>query len=188
LVLDASSSNKSIISSRSFGNLITELEDLEEAVSTFVARASIKLRSQDSCASSIHVYIHTNKHKQTDKQLHMGATKVLDVSSSNTSDLIRAAKELLRGIHKPGYKYKKAGIVLMGLVDKNKTQSSLFHSTSVRKDHILMEMIDEINKKMGRYTLKMAAQGVNKRATWHMQNNWRSNRYTTVWDELPKVV
>lgn len=53
-----------IISSRSFGSMVTDLPPLKEALSTFVANACAKLRAQDSHASIIQVFLQTNRFRE----------------------------------------------------------------------------------------------------------------------------
>ena len=92
----------------------------------------------------------------------------------------------LEKIHKPGYRYQKAGVMLMGLADANTAQFDLFAAsaaqTSDRSKH-LMETLDQINAKMGRGTLKLAAEGFIQ--PWRHRANYPSPRYTTQWAELP---
>jgi DNA polymerase V len=71
---EVSPPRKEIVSSRSFGELVTSIDDLREAVTMYVARASEKLRGQQTVCGAIHVFVQTNPFRQQDKQYSNGVT------------------------------------------------------------------------------------------------------------------
>jgi DNA polymerase V len=175
---------KGIISSRSFGQTQTSLTEIKEAVADYTSRAAEKLRKQKSVASYISVFLTTSRFDTT--KLYFGNNGcVLKFQTNYTPDLIEQALKLLETIYKPGYKYKKAGVMLSGIVDENEKQTDLFNSNVNPKHNKIMEVVDHLNKKYGSNTVQLAAQGVEKK--WAMKSDNRSGKFTTSWKEILKV-
>lgn len=176
-----------IMSSRSFGQLVYDLPELEEAVASYVAKAAEKLRTQDSLAGAVQVYIRTNVFKPEVPQYQRAITVPLPEASSDTRVLTRWALRVLRRIYRSGYGYHKAGITLMDIVPATNQQFSLFASGDAvdARSQKLMGVLDGINGKFGRGTLRLAAEGVEK--VWQMRRGNLSPRYTTEWDCLAVV-
>ncbi|MBC8287588.1 MAG: Y-family DNA polymerase [Nitrospinae bacterium] len=181
--LEGVQSKKSIMSSKSFGKLLTKKEPIEEALANYAARACEKLRKQNSRAQAVHVFVQTNGFRETDPQYNNGFTHTLTTPTSDTRLIIEAAKFCLSRIYKPGYRYKKTGIMLTGLIPASLEQKQLF--VDVNHHNPLMAIVDRINEDHGSDTLFFGAQGVNRE--WKMRCGSRSPRYTTQWDELLMV-
>ena len=107
---------KGIITSKSFGRPVTSIKELSEAVTTYISRAAEKLRSQHSIASSVSVFIATNRFKPEKPQYSNSLMLSLPGPTSSTPILIRQALRCLRKIYKPGYEYKKAGVMLTEII------------------------------------------------------------------------
>ena len=174
-----------IISSRSFGSYVYDLEPLGEAVASYIAIAAEKLRSQGSLAGMVQVYVRTNPHKENAPQYQRGLTVPLSQASDDTLLLTRAALWGLKRIYRPGFgfAYQKAGVALLNLTDAATPQLEMFSAT---KDNTkLMQVMDRINAVWGRGTLRSAAEGIHK--DWKMKREKMSPGYTTHWDQLPVV-
>lgn len=175
---------KTILYSRSFGKPITKLNDLEESVATFVAGAAEKLRLRKLVASHILVFIATS-HFGNSEQYHNSINLRLPVASSYTPDLIKYAQRNLKKIYKAGYSYKKAGVIMMGLVPENRIQGSLFNPMLSNKKRRLIETVDRVNRKLGRGVVRYAAEGINR--PWVMKQLRKSKCFTTRWEDLMKI-
>jgi DNA polymerase V len=181
---DVAPAKQQIMSSRSFGSPVTTLAELREAVASYVSRAAEKLRAQGSVSAAIQVYIQTNRFKESDLQYSEGLLVPLPDPTDDTRLLTSAATLGLGLIFKPGYQYKKAGIMLTLISDKAKRQQTLFDDPLQRAQSAkLMAAMDAINAEFGRDTVKTGANGTEKR--WAMRSENRSPRFTTRWDELP---
>jgi len=176
---------KNIMSSKSFGTLLTQKEPLEEALANYAARACEKLRQQNSRAQAVYVFVQTNGFREMDKQYNNALTWSLTVPTSDTRLIIEAAKFCLSRIYKQGYRYKKTGIMLLDLIPATLEQKHLFVDFDHRPGDHLMALVDRINKDHGPDTLFFGAQGVARE--WKMRCGSRSPRYTTQWDELLRV-
>jgi len=180
---EVASVKQQIISSRSFGTPVKDIEQLQEAVATYIAIAAEKLRAQGSAAGMVQVYIRTSAFR-TDIHSYNGQQTIpLPAASDDTLCLTRAALWGLKRIYKPGYSYSKAGVVLMNLCDADSVQPDMF---SAGKDNSrVMAVMDKINNIYGRGTLRTAAAGVGQKQDWRMKREMMSPAYTTKWDQLP---
>lgn len=176
-----------IMSSRSFGTLIYDLEELEEAVASYISRAAEKLRSQDSLAGAIQVYIRTNIFKPESPQYQRAVTVPLPEATADSRVLTMWGLRVLRRIYRPGYGYHKAGITLTNILPRANQQFSLFVPSSIAnsRSEKLMGVLDSINQRYGRGALRIAAEGVEK--TWQMRRGYLSPGYTTDWSGLAVV-
>ncbi len=173
-----------IISSRSFGQLIHDRVDLEEAVASYMAKAAEKLRAQDSLAGAVHVYIRTNIFKPETPQYQRAVTVPLPDATADTRVLTAWALRVLRRIYRAGYGYHKAGVMLADIVPRLSQQYSLFNAGAPRAE-ALMRVVDGINQRYGRGSLRLAAEGIEQ--DWRMRRGNLSPGYTTDWRGLPKV-
>ena len=176
---------KQIISSRSFGELLTDIEPIREAVANHVSRAAEKLRAQGSIAMIIQVFIHTNPFREKDPQYYNTATIKLPFGMDETNLMITHALHGLEEIFRDGFKFKKCGIILQEIHPKNECQLDLFTSAQTELIRPVIGLMDRINDRFGTDTLKFAACGVSKH--WQMKADFKSQRFTTHWDELLRV-
>lgn len=176
---------KAICSSRAFGRPVTSLVELREALADYTARAAEKLRSQGSVASVVMTFLQTNTFKAGEPQ-HSGIQDVrLAVATSYTPDLVWAAHEALERIFKPGYRYKKVGVLLSGIEAAGTRQLSLLAAEpgNERRQVDLMRAMDGINAKWGQGTMAYAGAGINQ--GWRMNRGRLSLISTTNMGKLP---
>ncbi|MBO6794161.1 MAG: Y-family DNA polymerase [Balneolaceae bacterium] len=185
-------SRKGILSSRMFGKPLYDLESIQEALATFTTRATEKLRAQDSVASCIQIQLIGDKYDNIRGKYKFSAYCPLQVPTAHTPTMIQVAKKLAEKVYEPGRKYKKASVMLTGIIPQTEVQMDLFDPEMyTQKQHRLMECLDQINAKFGRNHAAFAATGLHKeidhRNKWLMNQNYLSKRYTTRWDELMVV-
>lgn len=174
---------KNLCFARSFGRPLESKEELQEAVSHYAARACVKLRRNRLHAQVLQVFLETNPFKPSDPQYRNAYTLDLPAPTHFSPDIIERARFAFEKIFRPGYRYKKAGILLMELVPEDTVQLGLFDSTDREKSARLMAALDSVNEKFGRFTLNFA--GGHIKDDWRPRFGNRSPRYTTQWDELP---
>ncbi|BCA65791.1 Y-family DNA polymerase [Fluviibacter phosphoraccumulans] len=178
-----------IMSSRSFGQPVFLLEDLNEAVVSYSSRAAEKLRHQNHVAGAIQVFVQTNPFKPKEPQYNKGVTVKLLHPTNNTFQLAEAALYGLKRIYKLGYAYKKAGIMLTDLCPTDQVPIDLFSGfdePETARAKNLMSTLDEINAKMGRGTVRSAGEGIQK--AWAMRSSNKSNAFTTDWEQLATAI
>ncbi|QHT66413.1 Y-family DNA polymerase [Rhodocytophaga rosea] len=176
---------KAICHSRSFPKNVTLLNDLKAAVANFTARCGEKLRHQGSCAGMLQVFLHTNKFNADKPQYNSSRTIKLPVATHSTPELIHYALQALSLLYQEGYEYKKAGVIVTGIVPKNEVQLDLFDSVDRARQEILTGVTDTLNSRKGRNTVIVAEQNFpDKNTAWKMERNYLSPCYTTKWEEL----
>lgn len=178
---------KMIATTRMFGSPVNNIEDIKEAVATYTSRAAEKLRRQYSAAKVVSVFIvgKGQDHLLDWREDSISDHTTLPVATSITQELIKPALELVEHLYQPGNIYKKAGVMLSGLVPDNSVQGSLFDAASRNTQRQLMSMMDNINFSQRDDILKFASSGTTR--DWKMRQELRSGRYTTRWDELFEV-
>ncbi len=177
--------NKSIVASRSFGRPVTERHELEQAVAAYAERAAEKLRRQNLAASILTVFVTTNPFKPQERQYAASQAVTLPVASADNTVLLRAAKVGVGRLWRDGYRYKKAGVMLLDLVPAATVQGDLWTAADAPSRRRLMAAIDTVNAEHGRGTLHFAASGVQR--GWALRSEKRSARFTTEWGELLRV-
>lgn len=171
-----------IISSRSFGQYVTDIDSLQQAIAMHMTIAAERLRRQGSVAGSVHVYIHTSPHNPDEAQHSPSITIPLTGATDDTMRLVKAAALGLERIYRNGYCYRKAGVMLSEIVPASARPADMFARQSDGNGAGLMTMLDEINRKMGKNTLRLASEGITQ--AWKTKSDRKSPCYTTKWDEL----
>ena len=187
-MMDELVNKKMIATTRMFGAPVHALKDIKEAIATYTTRAAEKLRRQHGAANTISVFVVPKEQSHTTRFRHgptIGTHIVLPQATSITHELIKPAVALVDHLFEDGRSYKKAGVMLSGIVPDASIQGNLFAAPAHNKNRALMSMIDNVNFAMRNDVLKFAASGTNR--DWKMQQNLRSPRYTTRWEELYKI-
>lgn len=170
--LEESKPHKSITVSRSFGEIIQKKEELEEVLSTFISKASEKLRLEKNLAREITIFI------QEGFDITSLSEKIA-VPTSDTTDLLRRGKQILAKIFVKDKRYKKCGVVFSQLLQENEEIKDLF-SPKNPKRKLLMETIDSLNARFGKNSLFFGAVGIREK--------WKELFHSEMgWEHLPLV-
>lgn len=201
---------KSLMISRTFGRSVWDKRELEEAIATFTARAAYKLRREQLSAAALSVFASSSRFK--DNYYYNSAQSNLLTASNHTPTLLEYALLLTQELWRDDVEFAKAGVRLTKLTDEDVIQLSLFDDWKLKdrqpvqlslfdecdaeggslRDHRkekqseqLMQLVDKLNIRYSRDTLRFAAMGTNQR--WQTRAQYRSNRWTTRWEEIPVV-
>ncbi|MGL1903334.1 MAG: Y-family DNA polymerase [Fibrobacterales bacterium] len=181
---------KEIMCSRAFGTLITCQDALHQAVATYASKAVEKLWRQNLYAGTVTVFLRTDPFNQRDPQYLNAIPISFDVASNDVTEITSAAIEAFNKIFKKGIRYKKAGVMLHDLVDKDNVQLSLFATPREAPDAV-RKLFETIRDKKGAGHIHIAStisspgdSGVN----WRTKSDHLSNRFTTRWGEVPVVI
>lgn len=182
---DHNQQKKAIATTRSFEYTYSDFDSLKERISTFATSCAEKLRKQHSCCNMLYVFIKNNRHNKIGEP-YKSLSTVVNLPYPTDSNLIisKYATEGLKEIYKKGIHYKKAGVILMGLVPKNERQLNLFLNEHP-KHQSLMKTIDYINTKYEAHKIKLGNQDLNR--TWKMRQERLSPKYTTNINEILTV-
>ena len=183
---DVAPAKKQILSSRSFGVSVYDLASLSESISLCMTRAAEKLRKQQSYAGALYVFIRTSPFKPNEPFYSNGLTVALPSPTDDTRTLVSVALWAINRLYKAGYNYQKAGVMLSELVPAEGCQTDLFTNSSLPiKSKKLMTVMDNINKKMGKESIKVASEGFKR--PWKMKQENKSPSYTTSWHDLVTI-
>ncbi len=187
-VEDLPAMKQEIACTRSFGKPVTELWELEEAVTAFVSRAAEKLRKQGSHAGRVLTFIRTSPFR-AEKQFSKSIVVPLRRPSADTLVIAEAALMGLRRIFQPGYKLAKAGVMLLELQPAGLLQYELDIDMGPGKDNSrLMGAMDSLNRRFGRGAVVLGSGKSDERPrNWTMKQERRTPRYTTRLEEVPVV-
>lgn len=182
---DVAPNRKSLIASRSFGRPVGALVEMQEAVAAYASRAAEKMRRQNLTTANLIVFIETNPFRKQDPQYRASQSAQLPIATADTGRLVAAALGALVAIWREGYRYKKAGVMLLDLAPANAIQGALFAAPDTPASQARMRALDVINRRYGRGTLIVGAAGV--KSAWRLRREHVSKNYTTSWSELLTV-
>ncbi len=178
---------KSICTSRSFAGNISDIDELTLRVSDFAGKCAEKLRKEGTAASTVGIFLYTNRFREDLDQYYPSASVRLEVPASSAPEIISAALKALRYVYKPGYQYKKAGVIVSDIVDADSIQQVIFgfDDKARERDDRISEVMDKVNTS-GRNVLRLATQRGGHYADG-IRRDFCSGLYTTSWQDLIKV-
>lgn len=181
LKLDYESPKRSIATTRSFEYTYSDLNDIKERISTFATSCAEKLRKQKSSCHAVIIVLSSDRHKK-DLPQHSTSLMVSIPYATDSSLIISnyAVKAAIQ-IFKKGIKYKRAGVIVTGLVPTDNHQLNLFQHENP-KHKALMQRIDLLNKKYETSKIKLGNQDLKR--TWKMRQEHLSQKYTTNINEI----
>ncbi|WP_225789587.1 translesion error-prone DNA polymerase V subunit UmuC [Pseudomonas sp. Marseille-P8916] len=182
---EADPPKQEICCSRMFGKRMTELTPIKQAVATYAARAAEKLRAQGSVCKRMRVSIRTGMFNPNELHLAKGALVELPYPTNDTLMLTRAATEAVEKVYQDGYRYSKAEVLLLDLRQPGEFTDDLFAATQPVACDRLMSVLDGINQRYGKGTLRSA--NAPKSPEWGMRRELLSQSFTTRLDQLWRV-
>ena len=184
LPVEQAEDKKNTGNSRSFGTSVYTKRELQEALADFCTNSAAKLRAQDSVCFSLTAFIHTNYLKEGSPQYYGSGSRSFISGTSDTLRIIKGSHQILDEIFKPGFEYKKGGVLLNHIIPRNQNQMDLFDE-HLDDNEKLGQVVDLINKRYGPKTIQSAACGSNQ--TWRTTAEFCSPRYTTSWREILRI-
>ncbi len=188
---------KSICTSRSFNGMISDFDTLRTHVSNYAARCAEKLRLQKTVATIVGVFVNTNMFREDLAQYWNYQETRLVTPSNSTIPIVKAASDVLTSIYRPGYRYKKAGVIVMGIGADSPLQQDLFdlNAEQIQKMRRLDEVVDRINRMNGSETIVIGAQqytqqdGKGKAEVFAnaIRHDFKSKNPTTRWSDIIKL-
>ena len=177
--------SKSISCSRSFGNPVVSLTDLEESIAAYTAKAAEKLRKENQKAAGVTFYFEMYPEYEP-SYLPAGrssASFIFPVPVNETNRILTSIRPFLKKIFIPGRRYKKSGVLFFGLESCDSLQGDLFAPPEVDPAASnLYKAIDKLNSRMGKGTIFTLAEGIRK--PWQMRRERLTPHYTTSWEDL----
>lgn len=188
---DVPTKKQSICTSRSFDGMINDFDTLRTHIANFAARCAEKLRRQQSVAHIVGVFIDSN-HFRPELEQYWNMTEVaFPTPSSSTIDIVKAATVCLSRIYRKDIQYKRAGVILMGVIPNSAIQPDLFTFDATRHTHMqqLDKAVDKINKVDGTETVILSSQQYPRGTKFAdaIKHDFKSSCPTTRWCEIMKI-
>jgi len=187
---ESQEARKTICTSRSFAEMTDSLQDLQLKVSDFAAICSQKLREEGTAAYEVTTFLLTNRFREDLEQYYPSATIRLPMAASSARDVVGAALRALRAIYRPGYQYKKAGVIVSRIAPADAIQASLFDVDyeQRQKNDKLSDVIDRVNS-MGYSQSNMVRLAVQNKGHYSegIRSDHRSRLYSTSLDDIIDV-
>jgi DNA polymerase V len=171
-----------ICCSRMFGTRLTEIAPIKEAVATYMMRATEKLRAQQSLCNKIRVSIRTGMFNPEEAKYANGVLVELPYPTDDVRLMTKAAVEAVDRVFRPGFKYSKAEVLLVNLCQKGEYTDDLFSISQPAATEKVMGVLDEINGRWGRGTMRLASVPTNP--DWGMRREMMSQSFPTRLDQL----
>ncbi len=175
---------KELVVSRGFGRVTERAEEIEEALCEYASLAARRLRREELVAREISAFIMTSPFRPGPQYVGIKSARFPEMTASTVA-FIRAMRSLLSGMYRPGYPYRKAGVILSDLGDCSVIQGNLFVSPAERREQQLLRAVDHLNDKYGTEVVRFGAVGLTQ--PWRMRREALSPHATTRWEELPQV-
>ena len=177
---ETSATRKSCCTTRSFGKPLINLEDIEQAVTTFARRATERIRGENLIASTVSVFLRTNPFDRN-RYYSNSSTTTLSYPTYDTVQIVKIALQLTKIIFRENYKYKKAGVLLSGFYEKGTETKDLFSEARYRSPK-LMSAVDQINERYGSDTIQIATEC--QMGKWKQKRKNCTQSYTTQLDNV----
>ena len=177
---ETSATRKSCCTTRSFGKPLINLEDIEQAVTTFARRATERIRGENLIASTVSVFLRTNPFDRN-RYYSNSSTTTLSYPTYDTMQIVKTALQLTKIIFRENYKYKKAGVLLSGFYEKGTETKDLFSEARYRSPK-LMSAVDHINERYGSDTIQIATEC--QMGKWKQKRKNCTQSYTTQLDNV----
>jgi len=180
---DSIVSKQSICVSSSFAKEIRDCRDLCSQVANFAAKAAEKLRGQGSVAYEMMVFAMTNRFHNDVPQAYKSILVPFVEPTAEQRTIVVAAIAATRELFNARMSYKKAGVVITRLEQRNQITGSLFEDgEAAERESRISYLIDSINQQYGHGSIRIGAQGD---GNIHKLSEHRSPHYTTLWSDIP---
>jgi DNA polymerase V len=181
----AKTAQKSMAYTRSFGEAITELNDLRSALGSFADSLASKLRRQGLVAGHISVFVRY----RDERAGRYGKAVYAERTVAPTADVFAletAVQAMASDVYEPQLRYKKAGVILSTLSSADRYQIPLYAEIgALEKSDSLMRAIDEVNEKTSLH--------LQSAVTLLGSQGWRGKRQRlspfdhATWQTIPKI-
>ncbi|WP_232086059.1 Y-family DNA polymerase [Candidatus Protochlamydia amoebophila] len=183
---DEKVSKKSLLYSRSFGHVLSEITPLSEALSTYVYTVAEKLRAQGSLAKALYIFLEYQIQPGKKMRCYDSITEIFPAPTKDTGEMIKAAKRGLNKIFRREERYKKCGVILLDLLPESSSNSDLFLNPVDPKRTQLMNTMDALNARFGKKKLFFGAMGTD--VSWKSRKDCSSKHNPSNWQQLPIVL
>ena len=161
--------HKTIMTSRTFGKVLTSRDEIADAIVSFAEKTARQLRDESSVAGSIMVFVRGDRFRE-DLPFYSNSCQLrLEIPSNDTMTIAQQALKAFNIIWRDGFSYRKAGVMALDIERGKAIQLSLFDPYDHGKLRRLMTSIDSINNSYGSRSVKLVPSL--KRGEWKPNQN-----------------
>ncbi|MDH6358949.1 Y-family DNA polymerase [Parabacteroides sp. PF5-9] len=179
------SDRKSVTVSRSFGQMVGDFQSVKDALINYAVMGAAKLRKEKLFAKKMAIFIDTNRFREDLPQWGQYLVLTLPVATNFNTEIVHSLSQGFEQIFRTGYLYKRAGVCFFDLYKSNEIQGNIWDYVDRRKHTQIMKVLDSVNSKYGRNTIKIASQGEGNETK--IKQERLSPPYTTNPEFFPKV-
>lgn len=176
---------KGIAVTRSFGHPVASWLEMREAIASYATRAAEKMRRYKVAADNLFVFMHTNTFNN-DPFYFNGASARFAATTNDTGEVVGLAVRLGERLWRDGFRYARCGVMITELLPETVQQPALWSELDRERRERAWNTVDQLNATLGRGTVRILSAGP-KETAWNLRAEHRSPRWTTRWEELPKV-
>ncbi len=176
---------KGIAVTRSFGNPVTSWLEMREALASYATRAAEEMRRYKVAADNLFDFMHTSTFNQ-DPFYSNGASARFAATTNDTGEVVGLTIRLGERLWRDGFRYSKCGVMITELLPEAVQQPALWSDLDRERRERAWKTVDQLNAKLGRGTVRVLSAGP-KDAAWKLRAEYRSPRWRTRWEELPKI-
>lgn len=148
--------HNSLMTSRTFGHIITDRRPLQDAIVHFAQATARRLRDEHRVAQTVTTYVRGD-HFREDLPYYSNSCEMrLRTPSSSAMSIVHYALVAFNAIYREGFAYRKAGVMLSGLAPDNMVQLNLWDNVDYGKQRALMQAIDNINQQYSTQAVQLA--------------------------------
>ena len=168
--------HKSIMSSRTFGHIITDRRQVQDAILSFAEKISRQLRREHSVAGSVVTYVRGDRFRK-DLPYYANSCQIkLPCPASDAHTIVHHALLALANIFREGIAYRRAGVIALDINSDTAIQLNVWDNSHPERKRRLMESIDNINDHFDALQVKLAPQLL--RGEWSpIRNHEDSKKY-----------
>lgn len=182
----APATKKQIISSRSFGSRMTDIDSLSEAMSDYLQNAVKRLREDGSLCGCIIAFAQSNPFDKHRAFYNKSVSISFPEPTDSAAVMNRAIMKRMHELFSEGVEFKKCGVILTAIEPKSAYIFDLLSDSSViEKNEKLQMALEQVKVRFGDKKIAIGPCKMHGRA-WAMSRKNLTQNYFC-WDGLLKI-
>ncbi|KGH47723.1 DNA polymerase [Acinetobacter idrijaensis] len=185
-VESAPATKKQIISSRSFGARVIDIQSLSEAMSDYLQNAIKRLREDESLCGCVIAFAQSNPFDKNrpfyNKSINIGFAEPTDCAAVMNRAVMKRMNELFQ----EGIAFKKCGVILTAIEPKSTyIYDLLSDSTQIEKNEKLQSALEQVKVRFGDKKIAIGPCKMHGRAWAMARQNLTQNYFS--WEGILRI-
>lgn len=174
---DTPPSKKQIISSKSFGARVTDIDSLSEAMSSYLQSAVKRLRADKSLCGCLIAFAESNMFDKNKPFYKKSISIAFPQPTDSAAVMVKAVMKRMDEIFKEGIEFKKCGVILTGIEPKATYIHDLLADVdAIEMNEKLQLTLEKVKEKFGDKILAIGPCKLPNRG-WSMSRNRLTQNY-----------